>query len=264
MTVISMARSASGTGNLIVVNAHHKITARAAQRGELVPARSPHAPACAAKARRQCKTLLPRPVAAHLHELVEQVGGWGAIEAVSGWRSREEQAALWSTSVRDNGLDFTRSYVAQPDCSEHQTGLAIDLGYTANGTPDFIRPDFPYTGICQKFRDRAAEHGFVERYPAGKEAVTGVAHEPWHFRYVGHPHASIMTERGLVLEEYIDLLGDHPARDRALVWEAPGHIWRIWRIPASTGALTAIDVQDGLPHSISGDNCGGFVVTERA
>lgn len=71
-------------------------------------------------------------------------------------------------------------------CSEHETGLAIDLAL-AGEEPDFIRPPFPDRGICRRFRQRCADFGFVLRYPAGKETVTGIAHEPWHFRYVGVP-----------------------------------------------------------------------------
>ena len=92
--------------------------------------------------------------------------------------------------------------MALPGHSEHQTGLAIDLGLRGPEI-DFIRPDFPYEGVCQRFRERAADFGFVERYPAGKEAVIGIAHEPWHFRYVGPSHAREMVHRGLVLEEYL-------------------------------------------------------------
>ena len=44
---------------------------------------------------------------------------------------------------------------------------------------DFIRPDFPYTGPCGDFRRGAAGHGFILRYPEGKEGITGIGHEPW-------------------------------------------------------------------------------------
>ncbi len=108
-------------------------------------------------------------------------------------------------TMRKEGARFTESYVAHPGCSEHQTGLAIDLGERREEI-DFIRPDFPYTGICQTFRELAPQYGFVERYPKGKEGVTGIAWEPWHFRYVGCPHAQIMTKHGWVLEEYLDYL----------------------------------------------------------
>ena len=124
------------------------------------------------------------------------------MEELDGWRSFEEQTGIYQSSLAENGPAFTRKYVALPGHSEHQTGLAIDLGLRGPEI-DFIRPDFPYEGVCQRFRERAADFGFVERYPAGKEAVTGIAHEPWHFRYVGPSHAREMVHRGLVLEEYL-------------------------------------------------------------
>ncbi len=146
--------------------------------------------------------LLDREAARALDALMAQLDGWRSIVPVSGWRSLEEQTAIYQDSLAENGPEFTRKFVALPGHSEHQTGLAIDLGLRGPEV-DFIRPDFPYEGICQRFRERAADFGFVERYPAGKEAVTGIAHEPWHFRYVGVPHARDMVRRGLVLEEYL-------------------------------------------------------------
>lgn len=83
-----------------------------------------------------------------------------------------------------------------------RTGLAIDLGENVPEL-DFIRPSFPDTGICGTFRARAAEFGFILRYPKGKEAVTGIGWEPWHFRYVGVPFAREIADRGLTLEEYL-------------------------------------------------------------
>ncbi len=149
----------------------------------------------------QGRVLMEREAARQLNLLMEAVDGWRHITPVSGWRSMREQTELYNSSLRENGLEFTRKFVAKPGHSEHQTGLAIDLGLTQE-TIDFIRPDFPYHGICQTVRERAAEFGFVERYPAGKESITGIAHEPWHFRYVGTPHAAVMKERGWTLEEY--------------------------------------------------------------
>ena len=52
----------------------------------------------------------------------------------------------------------------------------------------------------------SANYGYVVRYPLGKEGITGIFYEPWHFRYVGVPHAKLMTDAGLTLEEYIDAL----------------------------------------------------------
>ena len=75
----------------------------------------------------------------------------GQIRAVSGWRSRAEQRQIWNDSLRENGEAFTRSYVALPGCSEHETGLAIDLAAEAPEI-DFIRPDFPRDGVFAVFR----------------------------------------------------------------------------------------------------------------
>ena len=61
--------------------------------------------------------------------------------------------------------------------------------------------------LCRLFRLAAPEFGFVLRYPAGKEHITGIGHEPWHFRYVGRPHAGEMALCGLTLEEYWERRG---------------------------------------------------------
>jgi len=44
------------------------------------------------------------------------------------------------------------------------------------------------------------------RFEKEKQDITGIIYEPWHFRYVGRYHATRMTEMGLCLEEYIELL----------------------------------------------------------
>ena len=117
------------------------------------------------------------------------------IVAVSGFRTQEEQEKIWNDTLAESGLDFTKKYVAVPRHSEHQTGLAIDLAENKEQI-DFICPHFPYTGIWGKFRMTAPRFGFVERYVSGKEQITGIGAEPWHFRYVGYPHSVIMTDGG--------------------------------------------------------------------
>ncbi|MFQ9679543.1 MAG: alanine racemase [Ruthenibacterium lactatiformans] len=138
-------------------------------------------------------------------------------------------AGAVSDSVRDNGLEFTQKYVALPGCSEHETGLAIDVG-EAREVIDFIRPAFPDTGVCAAFRRAAARYGFIERYPKGAQAVTGIGHEPWHFRYVGWPHAGLMAQRGVTLEEYIGALGAYTP-EQPLHAEAGGRGFDIFRVP---------------------------------
>lgn len=183
---------------------------------------------------------------------LQAVGAQGQIVPVSGWRSHKEQQAIWDDTLAQEGEDFTRNYVAYPGCSEHETGLAIDLAQAAE-TIDFIRPELPYDGIYGDFRRAASRYGFVERYQAHKTAITGIAAEPWHFRYVGAPHAQYMEAHDLCLEEYMALLADHP-----LTWHLEtGRRVTVCRVTD----LTVLPSTDG-PRQISGDNLGGFVVTD--
>lgn len=178
---------------LILVNAGHALAEDIPE--PLVPVH-PQAPSI----------LMRSSAAVMLSRLMQDIHGWKGIVPVSGWRSREEQQAIWDSSLQENGLTFTQKYVALPGHSEHQTGLAIDLGLRQDHI-DFICPEFPNTGICRLFREKASDYGFILRYPPGKEHITGISHEPWHFRYVGRPHAQIMEQEGLTLEEYVARIG---------------------------------------------------------
>lgn len=94
--------------------------------------------------------------------------GKSGLQPVSGYRSQREQSRLYDDSLRENGREFTEKYVALPGHSEHQTGLCIDLR-PAGSEIDFIRLEFSYEEICQKFRERAHWFGLVERYPAARK-----------------------------------------------------------------------------------------------
>lgn len=230
---------------LLLVNASH-------------PMPSAAAPELVALDRRWPEVTLERRAAGLLRACIRAVGGQGAIRPVSGWRSREEQQAIWDATLDREGEEFTRKYVARPGCSEHQTGLAIDLGEEMEEI-DFIRPAFPEEGVCGAFRRQAAEYGFILRYPAGKEAVTGIAHEPWHFRYVGVPHAGLMAELGLTLEEYLALLRRDYAR-RPLCLRSGPYAFQIQSYSGEED-LPAAPLPAGTYRQVSEDNCGGFVVT---
>lgn len=195
-----------------------------------------------------------------LSRLMERIGGWQSITPVSGWRSQAEQQQIWDDSLRENGLDFTRQFVAVPGHSEHQTGLAIDLGLTKPDI-DFICPDFPDTGVCGQFRALAASYGFVERYPAGKEAITGISPEPWHFRFVGVPHAELMTAMGLTLEEYHDMLKRDFSRERPLCWHGQQADYTVFPLSAAEAESVSHDLDGNAHCTVSGDNDAGFIIT---
>lgn len=229
------------SGLLVLVNAEHPIRRR--ERPVLAPA----APGS--------DVLLDTRAAAMLTGLISRLGAAGEIVPVSGWRSMREQREIWDGSMAENGTEFTRKYVALPGCSEHQTGLAIDLALRSDNI-DFIRPDFPYDGICGRFRALAADYGFIERYQAGKEHITGIAAEPWHFRYVGRPHARLMSDNRLCLEEYVELLRSYPYPERLL--ETRGGVYE-----ADVGFAcdkSELELPDA-PYQISGNNVDGYIYT---
>lgn len=229
------------SGLLILVNAEHPI--QHMERPVLAPA----VPGS--------DILLDTRAAAMLSGLISRLGAASEIVPVSGWRSAEEQQEIWDGSMLENGAEFTRKYVALPGCSEHQTGLAIDLALRADSI-DFIRPEFPYDGICGRFRALAADYGFVERYQSGKEDITGIAAEPWHFRYVGRPHARIMCDMGLCLEEYVEYLRSYPYPERLL--EVRGEIYEAE--VGFAGARDALGLPDA-PYQVSGNNVDGYIYT---
>lgn len=200
-------------------------------------------------------SLHPKAAAA-LEALLRAVGGEREIVPVSGWRSQAEQQSIWDGSLAEHGPTFTRTFVAYPGHSEHQTGLAVDLARRAPEI-DFLCPDFPHEGLCQAFRERAASFGFIERYPAGKESVTGIGAEPWHFRYVGLPHALFMAEHAMVLEEYLTFLRQYRHGSTPLRLTTKERVYSLTYLPAE--ALGTYCVQSLC--SISGDNMGGCVVT---
>ncbi len=206
------------------------------------------------------QVLLERRASVLLSKLMNDIDGWARISAVSGWRSRREQQEIYEQSLRENRAPFTERFVARPDHSEHETGLAIDLGIKKTDI-DFICPDFPYSGICQTFREKAVAYGFIERYPKGKESVTGIGQEPWHFRYVGAPHAAIMADPGFTLEEYHAFLKQYPYGKKCFEYRIGQQNIAVSYVKATAGTDTKLEIDADIPYSVSGNNADGFILT---
>lgn len=100
-------------------------------------------------------------------------------------------------------LAKTGEVAQQPGESSYQTGLSVTLVSEDWRTKE-LTADFASTDEAKWLAQHAAEYGFVLRYPAGKESVTGWSYEPWHYRYVGTAAAEVMAADGLCLEELIE------------------------------------------------------------
>ncbi len=208
--------------------------------------------------------VLESETARMLSRLLSELESRGRIILVSGYRSHEEQVRIWEDTWEREGEEFTRTYVAEPGHSEHESGLAVDLA--ENREPiDFIRPEFPRAGICQEFRRRAARYGFIERYPAGKEAVTGIGVEPWHFRYVGVPHSLAMKREGMVLEEYVSFLRENTSPQSPYLCFGPeaGVCTEIFYLPVERGKNRVLSCPADETLWFSGTNEGGVVGCRR-
>ena len=242
MRTVTLDRAQTARGPLILVNAAH-------------PLADAPGPELSPPDELRPGILLERQAARLLDACVRAAGGWQAIVPVSGWRSLEEQRRIWADTWDREGEDFTRSYVALPRCSEHQTGLAIDLAQAAEHI-DFIRPSFPDGGACGQFRRLAAEYGFIQRYRREKEALTGIAAEPWHFRYVGVPHARLLEDNGLCFEEYADFLRTGPKRCTL----SNGRRVAVSYLPCPGETMELAEPENACLQ-ISGHNDGAFIVT---
>jgi len=247
MITVSLTSDMVYSGNLILVNREYPFKENAAEI-ILMPIEDT-----------DCNIFLERQHAAIYTKLMDVLNAWGQITAISGWRSKQEQERIYSGSLLENGADFTAKYVALPGHSEHQTGLAIDLALSQPDI-DALRPHFSYAGICGAFRKKASRFGFVERYPKGKESITGIAYEPWHFRYVGAPHAMIMSHTGDTLEEYHTRLKQYPYGHKPFIYNFGGTEIEISYLSADQETV-AVEIESDAVYTVSGNNMDGFIVT---
>ena len=168
------------------------------------------------------------------------------INVISGYRSVEDQQEIYNQKAFKFGNIYAKKFVQSPGSSEHHTGLCVDL--SLYNPEDGSSSDFDGTGDCSWFSQNAQRFGFVLRYPEDKEKITKIGFEPWHFRYVGVPHATFMAENGLCLEEYIALL-QTKTKENPLEIVLEGKTVKVWHSEKKPKG-----------KNFSGDNCGGYIV----
>lgn len=186
------------------------------------------------------------------------------VMVISGHRTIEYQQGLYDDELAETGLT-TSTLVSRAGYSEHHTGYVVDFKlYHDDGTSE----QFDGTGDYAWIMDNCHTYGFINRYPAGKEKLTLIDNEPWHFRYVGPVHASIITEYGFCLEEYIEFLKNYTIDTGFLLKAMPdGKQYIIYYVPMVDPANTSVciplmaDQQTPYPYEISGNNIDGWILT---
>lgn len=120
----------------------------------------------------------------------------------SAYRSlKVQEDILWARTQEYISIGYTdpqayakaRETVALPGTSEHHLGLAVDV----------LNLDGSEKKALDWLGEHCWEYGFILRYAADKSHITGIVHEPWHFRYVGKRVSMDMKDSGLCLEEYL-------------------------------------------------------------
>ena len=133
-----------------------------------------------------------------------------AFQICSAYRTRDEQRTLFEEDVRERMASGqtraeaeaeTARYTMRPGCSEHESGLALDIVALSNQLLDETQAQ---TGETRWLHAHSWEYGFILRYPEDKKDVTGISYESWHYRYVGREAAAELHELGLTLEEYLE------------------------------------------------------------
>jgi D-alanyl-D-alanine carboxypeptidase len=130
--------------------------------------------------------------------------GGGAMQIQNAYRSYAVQVNTHNSQVARLGQAQADILSARPGYSEHQTGLAVDIATLPSKCE--IQACFGQTPQGEWLAANSYRFGFILRYPADKQAVTGYVYEPWHFRYVGIPLATEMHSTGITtLEEFFGL-----------------------------------------------------------
>lgn len=148
------------------------------------------------------KIYLERKTYKNIKKLLKDINKVFATEIVidSGYRTYFYQENLMKDLLKEKGNEAYLS-LAKPGHSEHQTGLAVDIGFYKNGLYDEFFNVNDYLDEFKWLEDNAYKYGFIIRYPKNKENITGYIYEPWHLRYVGDI-AAFLDEYNLTLEEY--------------------------------------------------------------
>ncbi len=157
-----------------------------------------------------CGKYLDYRVAPHYEEMYYAAKQDGiTLTPYSAYRSYERQKNnynnLTQSYLRDYNLNEAdarkkaATVILPPGTSEHNLGYAMDIC----GTESTFKDTKEYAWLQQ----HAHEYGFILRYTAEKQPITGIIPEPWHWRYVGVEYAEKIKNSGLCLEEYLDSIG---------------------------------------------------------
>lgn len=169
-------------------------------------------------------------------EIIDKFGT--KLFVMSSFRTAQEQEEISD----EQGSDTAQVSGA----SEHQSGLALDVYVSGFAGEGFLKSD---VGVW--VNENCWKYGFIVRYGYGKSDITGIDFEPWHIRYVGFPHAEIIYNNSLSLEEYFEQL-------------EVGKFYKYGSYIITRQQGEDLEIPSGCESFvISDDNAGGYVITGK-
>jgi D-alanyl-D-alanine carboxypeptidase len=163
--------------------------------------------------------------------------GYDLFRVTEGFRTHARQTELYASASDP-------SRVALPGHSEHQSGLAADISY--HGVNIGNSPQGTW------LTETAHRFGFILRYPQGREHITGIPYEPWHYRYVGQPHAYLCHAMNMVLEEYLVFLRLNPI----FSVEYENIAYAVYYLIEGD----VLELPEEIEFTVSRDNRGGVII----
>ena len=206
------------------------------------------------------ETSLRQPALDALNQMLDAfyvATGHQDMIVTSGYRTTQQQQELYDADLAETG-EQTSTRVALPGHSEHESGYALDFSLYTDG----VQYDYDGTGEYAWINENCAHYGYVLRYAEDKQETTGIQAEPWHYRYVGQPHATYMMENNVCLEEYLTLLKNYTADEPLSITNWDGEIYQVYYVATDTSTdSTYVMVPPDAKYTISGNNSDGFIVT---
>jgi zinc D-Ala-D-Ala carboxypeptidase len=206
------------------------------------------------------ETSLRQPALDALNQMLDAfyvATGHQDMIVISGYRTTQQQQELYDADLAETG-EQTSTRVALPGHSEHESGYALDFSLYTDG----VQYDYDGTGEYAWINENCAHYGYVLRYAEDKQETTGIQAEPWHYRYVGQPHATYMMENNVCLEEYLTLLKNYTADEPLSITNWDGEIYHVYYVATDTSTdSTYVMVPPDAKYTISGNNSDGFIVT---
>ncbi len=190
------------------------------------------------------------------------------------YRSMDTQAGYWNArsealSARYSGdtlVEQVKNSVAYPGTSDYQSGMSVELDVWNQNDPILKAAQLHDTDQGKWLAENSWQYGFVFRYPitghptpdtVDKSFKTAINQQMNSYRYVGVPHATVMHELDLCLEEYIEYLMEH---QHLAVYEEGQLKYEIFRVEADPGDHDLRLPEGAASYSVADDNMGGLVV----